>query len=529
MTLLLRAGSAHAQCPDGTPPPCRAAAAPARQLAPAANSIAVLPFVNRSPDSTDAYLAEALPEQIVGRLARVTGLSVKSHTAVLAQWRRTPDPMGAARALRVAWFVTGSLRRAGRQLTVSAELVRAASGDGAWGAPFRRGDDDLGAVEEQIAESVAVGIVGRLAPEQLAALRGRTSRNTEAYRLYLYGRTLQGRRTRGDISASVRALTQAVGLDPGFAAAWGRLSTARSLQIDWGNDEGLARDSLLSLARVAWERALRLDSALAEGWAARSIWALYAGDLAQARDGLEQALRLDSLSADTYHLLGTLHGVDRLDLPEVAAPFFARAVALDPDLRNSWRHLALARAHQGRLAEAEALLDTALARGVWPIGSVERALVRIARRNLAGALADLSDWERGGQSTLAGSLPGLTLEADQWRALFGVAAGDSSSAPALLASLETGADRANPDRDRRLAIIYALLGRRDSALSALERVRAARPATQPTCGPAPCSVNLDLWRFLHHVFLASLRDDPRFMRLLEETRPRVPWLEGQGR
>jgi TolB-like protein/Tfp pilus assembly protein PilF len=497
-----------------------------------ANSIAILPFVNRSPDSADAYLADALPEQIVGRLARVNGLVVKSHTVVLAQWRRTPDPVATAHALRVQWFVTGSLRRAGRKLTVSAELVRAASGDGVWAAPFRREDDDLAAVEEQVAESVAVGIVGRLAPDQLSALRVQATRNTEAYRLYLYGRALLGRRTPAEINAAVRALTEAVGLDPNFAGAWGRLGMARAIQVDWGNEEGLADGLLLDRARGAWARALQLDSANAEGWTARGVWASSSGDFAQAQDAFTRAVRLDSLSAETYHLFGVLYGVDNLDLPDVAAPLFARAVTIDPDLRNSWRHLALLRAHQGRLADAEALIDTALTRGAWALGSSERSIIRFARGNAAGALRDLADWERDVSSMPPGRFgnagpSALGLGVAQWRSLFAIAAGDSAGALDVLVSLAARDQRRALGADRRLAVVYALLGRRDSAMSAVERIRAAPPADGPRCGPSPCSMDLELWRFLHEPLLASLRDDPRFVRLLEETRPHVPWVEGQ--
>jgi TolB-like protein len=152
MTPLTLAVIAALQCPDGSPPPCGGARPRPAPAAVQPGSIAVLPFVNRSADSTDAYLAEALPEQIAGRLNRVRQLQVKSATQAQAQWRRTPDPAQAARALRVEWYVTGSIRRIGRQLAVNAELVRAASGDGVWSAPFRRSDDDLAAIEEQIAE-----------------------------------------------------------------------------------------------------------------------------------------------------------------------------------------------------------------------------------------------------------------------------------------------------------------------------------------------------------------------------------------
>lgn len=523
LTVPALAAAARAQCPDGTPAPCGTAGG-ARVSAPAPGSIAIMPFENRSPDSADAYLADALPEEIFGRLARVPGLAVKSGTAVRAQWRRTPDPMAAARALHVQWFVSGTLRRAGRQLAVSAELVLASSGDGVWGAPFRRGADDLAAVEGLIAESVAVAVVGRLAPSQLSILRRPASANPEAYRLYLYGRTLTERRTFRDIAAAAAAFAQATRLDPSFAAAWARLGYVRDLQVQWGSPEGLSRDWLLADARAAAARAQALDSTLAEAWIAQGFWALLSGDLALAHAAFERSLRLDSLSADTFHSVGYLYGSDELDLPEQAERYYRQALALDPDLRNTWRHLALAYRDQGRLDVAEALLDTALSRGPWGVGSQERSLVRFARGDAVGALADLEDWTR--DSSVAGDA-WVSLGGSRWRALYRVGLGDSTGASALLAQALAFADSGQPVVQKAVALAGTVLGRRETAIAALERLGKERPRDEVRCGPSPCSTNLALWRLLHHPLLAGLRDDPRVQRLLEETRPSVPWLQGR--
>ena len=519
LALLALPARLPAQCPDGTPAPC--GGAPARPPAPAPGSIAIFPFENRSPDSTDAYLAEALPEEIFGRLARVQGLAVKSGTAVRAQWRRTPDPMAAARALRVQWFVTGTLRRAGRDLAVSAELVRATSGDGVWGAPFRRGADELAAVEEQIAESVAVAVVGRLAPGQLSALRRPATTNPEAYRLYLYGRSLMNRRTPVVIAAAARAFARATELDPTFAAAWARLAYARALEIQWGNPERLPPDSLLPRARAAADRALSLDSSLAEAWTARGYWALLSSDLALAHAAFERALRLDSLSAETFHIIGYMYGADFLDLPQVARPYLRRALALDPDLRNTWRHLALTYRDEGRLDLAEALFDTSLSHGPWPIGSGERSLVRFARDNAVGALADFDDWMQ--DTTMAGA--GWVGLGSHWRTLYRVGVGDSTGARALLAGAQVVADSGNRQAEAAVAFAAAVLGQREAAIAALQRLRAMPQAPNPQrCGPAPCSTDLFMWEVLHNPVLAPLTPDPRVQALLEETRPTVPWL-----
>lgn len=100
-----------AQCPDGTPMPCRTATVAVRLPPPAPTSVAVLPLENRSPDAADAYLAEGLTEEVGNHLTQLGRLQVKARGLVDAQSRRTPDPFDAARRLNVAWFVHGTVRR----------------------------------------------------------------------------------------------------------------------------------------------------------------------------------------------------------------------------------------------------------------------------------------------------------------------------------------------------------------------------------------------------------------------------------
>ena len=169
---------AAAQCPDGTPPPC--GPQPGRALAPHPNSIAVLPFGNRSPDTADVYLAEGMTEEVSSHLTRLSRLQVKARSLVLAQWRRTPDPFGAARQLNVAWFVTGTVRHAAPQLLVSVELVRPATGEQVWAKRFARSDGDLFAAQAEVAESIAVVVGGRLTPGDRVVLARRPTRNNEA-------------------------------------------------------------------------------------------------------------------------------------------------------------------------------------------------------------------------------------------------------------------------------------------------------------------------------------------------------------
>jgi len=509
------------QCPDGTPPPCRGAVV--AHPAPPPLSIAVLPFESRSPDTADAYLAEGMTEEVGNRLTRVSRLQVKARGLVGAQWRRTPEPFAAARALSVAWFVHGNVRHVSGQLLVNVELVRATTGEEAWASRFPRRDADVFAVQAEIAESVAVVVGGRLTPGEHATIARRPTLNNDAYRLYLYGNSLIARRTEREAAQAIDAYERAVGLDPSFAAAWARISIVRGLQAAWSWEPQIGFDSLIVLALAGARRAVALDSMSADAWAALGYAQSLVGDLGAAHDGFERSIRLDSLSPEAFHLYAAaVYGADCpgtcLDDDRMAIPLLRRVLALDPTFRNSWRHMGAVELDAGRLAEAEAHLDTALSFGPWPPASAERAYVRYLRGNAAGAMEDF----QAGESSFE-SVPDLPV-------LVRLLAGDSAPARARVAAVRadtaTGTARLVSE-----AMLAAALGLRDEALGALERLRTTPdPRSAARCtATALCSSSLFTWRKLHDPIFTPLRGDPRFQRLWEETRPRVPWVDGQSR
>ena len=518
VALVVLASRLSAQCPDGSAPPCGSVARPAPRATPVLRgSIAVLPFANRSADTADAYLADELPEQISGRLSRIAQLHVTSATAVAAQWRRTPDALGAARALRVEWLVTGSLRRVAQQVSANVELVRTATGEQGWSSLFRRTDGDIAAIETMVAESVAVAVGGRLAPTQAAALRRSTSRNPEAYRLYLYARSLTVRRTLADIDAASQALERAVQLDPGFASAWARLAIVRGLQTQYGTAQPITHDSLMARARAAASRALAIDSTDAEAWLALGLWNALVPNPGEAWRGLTRADQLDSLDGDTEHAIGYLYSNDILGLPDAGEPHFLRALQLNPDLRNSWRQLGLTYWLRGRSREAVAALDSALSRGRWLVGLADRALVRFTAGDLRGALADQAAADSIGKVPL-GDLDGVPV--DVRPRLYALANGDSAAA---LQTLATPATTASQLAAR--ALVANALRHPDVAIAALQQLRALPDSNEPLCAPrTPCSTSLRTWRLLNVPLFGGLQNDPRFQQMREQTRPQVPWL-----
>jgi len=451
-------------------------------------TVAVFPFATRSADSADVWLGEGLSEQIGSRLARLSQVRVLSTNAVAAQQRSTPDPLQAGRALNVRWVVSGTLRHAEGAIHARVEVARAASGIQAWSSSFDRTDGDFEALQREVAESVAVVLVGRIAPAPPTNPQATRATDPEAYRLFLIGNALLNRRTPETAMEAVANYQEAVRRDPQFAAAWAQLGAARIVQFSWSlwPAPDVPKDSLPALARHAADVALAVDSVNARAISVLGQIATWADrDFVTARREFDRALRLDSTDATIWHSYGVALGTDGAnDLP-ASERLLRRALAIDPDQPNTWRHLANTVAWQGRLAEAEAILDTLVALGPWAPALYGRAYVRFLRGNGLGALDDLR-----AASAVTGNDPDAAAVA-----LFSIATGDREPALGWLARGDTAS--AN------VATINMALGRRQAALDALGK-------RKPGVGT---------WGLLHDPIFAPLQNDPRFVRMLEESRP----------
>src|SRR5207244_4746769 len=134
------------------------------------------------------------------------------------------DPLAAARGLRGARLVTGSVRRGGNRLRVTVELVRASDGEHVWGDLYDRRDADLLAVEEDITRAVAAAIGGRLLPAERAALAAGPTASPEAYDHFLRGNHFLLARTGGSITRAIEEYEAGTRVDPRFADAFARMA-----------------------------------------------------------------------------------------------------------------------------------------------------------------------------------------------------------------------------------------------------------------------------------------------------------------
>jgi serine/threonine-protein kinase len=472
-------------------------------LAP--NSVAVLYFDNLSRDTADAYLADGLTEEITARLGQIARLVVKSRNAVRRYRGVAIDPPTAGRTLGVAHLVSGSIRRAGRRLRVTVELVRAGSGDRLWGEQYDRTDADVLVIEEDVARAVATAIAGRLFPAERASLAARPTQSPVAYDHYLHGNYYLAQRSGRVVRLAIEAFEAAVRADSGFTAAVSRIGYAYAIAAGWEMDVGgLALDTILARGLAAVNRALRLDSASADAWLSRGylLSHQHPWTLDGVRPSVQRALTLDPRSAEGHHVLAWYHFLLGHDSAAIAE--YRRTLAIEPERPVTYWCLGLIAYRARRYAEVRRLADSVLV--LDPRFAVALALRASAEAHLgefasAGADAD---------EALRLADPGLPAAAAEIaRALVDRLRGDTTAVRGRVEHLRTDPAWARPFTARVLALsaLYGFVGEPQRGVAVLAEVR-HRPR------------GLSLWSFVDTPDRDPLRTLPSFQRLLDEIRPR---------
>ena len=296
-------------------------------------SVAVLPFVNMSPDAENAFLAEGMAEELLNVLARIDGLKVASRTSSFSFRDQSLSVREIGRRLGVAHVLDGSLRRQDDTVRISAQLVRAADDRQLWSGTFNRRLDDLFALQEEIAQAIADALAEPLGVRTVRVRQ--PTQNLRAYELYLRGRQLFAQRGASLLPAR-ELLREAVELDPGFAEAWAVLagaeyvlpsyfaeiqSTEASRRANEAAENALALvadepNALAVSIRLAADggrrsealefadRALAEDANNANTWMWKGLSLLEAGHVKAARECFEHARELDPLSGIHYGWLG---------------------------------------------------------------------------------------------------------------------------------------------------------------------------------------------------------------------------------
>jgi serine/threonine-protein kinase len=231
------------------------------------SSIAVLPFVDMSAQQDQEYFSDGLTEELLTVLSKRRGLRVAARTSSFAFKGRNEDVRDIGRKLRVAVVLEGSVRKAGNQLRITAQLIKTADGYQLWSQVFDRELVDVFAVQDEISIAIVDALQPQLDQRDAAAPAtvATPTRNVRAYELYLLGLFHYNKATEEDVQEAVGLFQRAIDEDPAYAQAYVGLARAYSWALVYQRARPL---DLMPRARAAAERAIALDPGLAEAYAA---------------------------------------------------------------------------------------------------------------------------------------------------------------------------------------------------------------------------------------------------------------------
>jgi TolB-like protein/Flp pilus assembly protein TadD len=372
--------------------PVMAAPEPPNPPLPERPSLAVLPFVNLSGDSTEDYFADGISEDLITGLAQIRWLFVIARNSSFVYKHRTVDVKQVARELGVRYVLEGSVRRADSRLRITAQLVDAVTGGHLWAGRYDRALGEIFAIQDEITQSVAAAIEPHLLAAEGVRALARSAEDLGAWELVAQAQTHAWRMTAADYAKAIQTLDRAVARYPDYAPArsllgfcqvfavhmgwldrkpWlstGRRHAARAIALDdrnaWGHialgySALMERRSEASIAAFSRAVSLNPNSAAAHSHLSRAF--AFAGRDREAIAHGEDAIRLSPLDPEMALFLGAIavahYTAGRYD---EAARFTGEALRLRPGFQGAQRLRAASLAQLGRLDEARAQLAEAL-------------------------------------------------------------------------------------------------------------------------------------------------------------------------
>lgn len=353
-------------------------------------SIAVLPFDNMSGDPEQDYFADGMTEDLITDLSKIVGLFVISRNATFTYKNRSVEPRQVAEDLGVRYVVEGSVRRAGNQVRINAQLIDAVTGFHLWGERYDGLLTDVFGLQDKVVGQIATALEVNLTSAGSLRHGENETEIAEAYDAFLEGWELYRRGTRDDTIKAIPFFERALELDPDYGRPIAALAGVywQILDSGWRKSVGmtyvevynltheyvakalaqptslaysissklLALDGSSADALVDIERAIALERSNPDYYIIKSWNLIYAGQAEEAEQNARLAMRINPHYPPSYlHALG--RALFYKGQYQEAARIYERAVSRSPDRTQTYMRLAATYGQLGRLEEAEAAVS----------------------------------------------------------------------------------------------------------------------------------------------------------------------------
>jgi TolB-like protein len=388
-----------------------------QEIASSDKSIAVLPFINMSDDESNEYFSDGISEELLNLLSKIPQLRVAARTSSFSLKGKEMQVSEVGEVLKVDHVLEGSVRKAGNQVRITAQLVKAGDGYHLWSESYDRTLDDIFAIQDEI----AVSVVEQLKVTLLGKPPSVEETDPEAYSLYLQARELFRQGTSKAWDQSVALFRQSLAIAPAYAATWAGLA---NVYIEQSHKALLPVDEGFSLAREAANKAIAINPGHADAHASL-------GDIA--------------VSHDLNLLLAARHA--------------EKALALEPANPGILRKSSYVAAALNRLDESIRLLEYAIVRD--PVNSICHARLGVFYM-FAGQLDKAIDALR----------TSLQLSPGRMGAHYGIGVAQllKGDTEAALASMQLEADAQSNWELNGFALVYHVMGEQEASTASLEKL-----------------------------------------------------------
>ena len=471
----------------------------AKKVAGQEKSIAVLPFINLSSDKDNEYFSDGITSEITNQLSKIGSLDVRAWSSSVQFKNSAKSLKEKAEVLNAAAILSGSIQKAGNRIRIQAELTDVNTNKRIWGEEYNREWGDIFTIQSELAQQIALELNARLTKDEKKQLELKPTDNPQAYEYYLQGNQLHEkfRETLNQdfFDNSKLMFEKAIQLDSNYALAHAGLATLYNSYTDFAKD-----DSLIMVLKVKEiEKAYSIAPDLDVVNSTRGAVFRKAGQLEESYKSLRKAFEINPNNTSTLFEFGLLYS--DLGLVENRITLLQKAIKLDPLNAGYFGFLGGAEVHIYRLNEGLQNLQTAFRLEPNMFYVVDRIAYVYALQN---NLKETSIWLK----------KFLTLIPPDRGATFNEGFGQYAAyCYAKLGNKKRALEISKKSR------VYLALGMKEEALKDfMEEEAKSKP---------PASDYLYIKTHLIHEDFDIIRNDPRFLKLMEKKRQRYELLKSR--
>ena len=303
---------------------------PVKEASAEKPSIAVLPFNNLSDDPEQEYFSDGMTDDIITDLSKISGLMVISSSSIFTYKGKEIKIPVIAKELGVKYVLEGSVRRAGNEVRINAQLIDAVTDHHVWADRFDGKNESIFALQDKITERIVTALAVKLSAAEQKVMADKGTDNIVAYDTFLKGMSHMRKFTPKDLVKAIEYFEKAIELDPNYSDAYANLAytymSALGIGKKFWDESGKDFPTARLLARNYVEKAMKRPTS--RGYQVMAILELYKRNFEEAIDNAEYAVSISPNDADALYTLGRIMVL--VGKPEEGMKYYKKSIMLDP-------------------------------------------------------------------------------------------------------------------------------------------------------------------------------------------------------